>query len=106
MQTDSESLFLQSRHGKFISFLISNVFVPMIVKALMGIDVIKFYHSKYNSVIRTIFLISRFDCSNVKIPNAETSEIRNAHFCILVTINVLTYCYHHYWKPTYEYIGG
>ena len=73
----------------------------MIMKILMGFNVIKFYHCKYNSVIRTIFLISRFHCSNAKIPNAETSEIRNAHFCTLVTINVLTYCYHHHWKSTY-----
>ena len=47
------------------------------------------------------FFISRLHCSNAKTPNAETSEIRNANFCIFVTINVLTYCYHNHWKPTY-----
>jgi hypothetical protein len=83
------------------SSLFFNVFVPMIMKTLMCFKVIKIYQCKYNSVTRTIFLIPRFHCSNAKIPNAERSEIKNAHFCILVPTNLLTYCYHHHWKPTY-----
>jgi hypothetical protein len=77
-QTESKSLFLRSRHCEFTSCsFFFNVFVHMIMKILMGSNVIKLCHSKYDSVI---FLISRFHCSNVKYQMQELLKLEMPTF--------------------------